>query len=319
MVFLVRKSRCNTGVSQPKFSTSSRKVKDVGRGVSGYVELFETKGEERYIVKTYYGKEKYEKSVEYKRRVLHEYEALKRLEHENVIRVFKYEYVRHRKVIQVFMEAGSRDLYRVLSRAGESGVSPDETLCFWKQVCNGVRYLHENARLCHRDLKLSNVVLDSQLGLVKIIDFATAFFFDDVAGGSQAELRAIGLVGTEGYLSPETYLHLFYDGKKADIWSLGIMWYYLANHSLPWKAAHHNDPDFRAFSDTFNEETRRQRVLQFLPEDSQPLLLRVYSIDPSLRPSIADFFADPWFSRAPFCSRSSRCCCDHSKLIARYC
>ena len=46
-------------------------------------------------------------------------------------------------------------------------------LCIWKQITNAVNYLHE-LDICHRDLKLENVVFDVNYKLIKVIDFATA-------------------------------------------------------------------------------------------------------------------------------------------------
>jgi len=43
----------------------------------------------------------------------------------------------------------------------------------FRQVVRGLRYLHEWARLVHRDIKLENVLVD-EMGLCKITDFGTA-------------------------------------------------------------------------------------------------------------------------------------------------
>ena len=43
----------------------------------------------------------------------------------------------------------------------------------FRQVVRGLRYLHEEARLVHRDIKLENVLVD-EMGLCKIADFGTA-------------------------------------------------------------------------------------------------------------------------------------------------
>lgn len=51
----------------------------------------------------------------------------------------------------------------------------EEIGCCFKQICAGVRYLHEMG-VAHRDLKLDNCVVN-EFGIVKIIDFGCAVVF----------------------------------------------------------------------------------------------------------------------------------------------
>ena len=51
----------------------------------------------------------------------------------------------------------------------------EEVGCCFKQICAGVRYLHEMG-VAHRDLKLDNCVVN-EFGIVKIIDFGCAVVF----------------------------------------------------------------------------------------------------------------------------------------------
>ncbi|KAL8519133.1 hypothetical protein ACS0TY_010175 [Phlomoides rotata] len=87
-------------------------------------------------------------------------------------------------------------------------------------AARGIEYIHDHtkARYVHRDIKTTNILLDEGLR-AKVADFGLAKL---VGGTNEDELLATRLVGTPGYLPPESVKELQVT-TKTDVFAFGVV------------------------------------------------------------------------------------------------
>jgi predicted Ser/Thr protein kinase len=107
-------------------------------------------------------------------------------------------------------------------------ISLIEKLSIIEQVCLALGYAHQRG-VVHRDIKPANVIVQ-QGGLAKIVDFGIARV---QSSGPEGGLTRTGnVIGTIHYIAPERLKGLPFDGRS-DIFSTGVMLYYLLAGQLP--------------------------------------------------------------------------------------
>src|SRR5436190_9177603 len=122
-----------------------------------------------------------------------------------------------------------------LSDALKAGqVTPETALKLIPQICDGLQAAHERG-IVHRDIKPANIFLTKD-GRAKVADFGLAKKFD--ANNTMLTKTGLGM-GTPDYAAPEQFENLPDIDHRADIYSLGVMFYQLLTGRLPrgaWKA-----------------------------------------------------------------------------------
>ena len=159
-------------------------------------------------------------------RFMREAQALARLTHPNIVMVFDF---------------GETDGYYFFLMEYVDGVNlrqslhagrltPEQALTIVPQVCEALQYAHDQG-LVHRDIKPENVLLDKR-GRVKIADFGLAKLLG--RSGGRFSLTGTGQVmGTPHYMAPEQMEKPLSVDHRADIYSLGVVFYELLTGELP--------------------------------------------------------------------------------------
>lgn len=169
----------------------------------------------------------------------------------------------------------------------------EEIYQFFKDITSGLNHLHVNGFI-HRDLKPSNCLLhDSGKGFrVLVSDFGEVQVENMVR-------KSTGATGTVSYCAPEV-LRQQPTGcfgnftTKSDIFSLGMILYFLCFAQLPYRHADHlseenEDLDsLRAEIITWAGLREERKLRPDLPEQLYTFLRRLLSLDPDERPAAED-------------------------------
>ncbi|KZO98244.1 kinase-like protein, partial [Calocera viscosa TUFC12733] len=224
----------------------------LGKGTGGTVRLIQgppRSGGKVFAVKEFRKKKGKETDFEYRRMITTECCFANGLKHVNVIETV--DIVRNKSRYFQVMEYAPYDLFSVVM-SGRM-VQP-EIYCVFRQICDGVAYLHSTG-LAHRDLKLENCVMTNG-NVVKLIDFGTATpsYHPD-----KGVILSSGLVGSDPYVAPEVIRGEMYDARRADVWSLGIIFLSMMLRRFPWALADpRKDLNYRKFASTLHELPRPQ-------------------------------------------------------------
>ena len=152
--------------------------------------------------------------------------ALARLSHPGIVAVFAsgiagpYFYL-----LMEFVDGAN---LRGVLRSGE--LAPGEALRVVSQVCDALQYAHREG-VVHRDIKPENILITTE-GIVKIADFGLA----KLVGEGRADVsltETAQTMGTLHYMAPEQIEHPRTVDHRADLYSLGVVFYELLTGELP--------------------------------------------------------------------------------------
>ena len=107
--------------------------------------------------------------------------------------------------------------------------TPEQALEVVPKVCEALQFAHDEGIL-HRDIKPENILLDAK-GRVKIADFGIAKLIGEAAGGPSLTRSAVP--GTPQYMAPEQIEQPDRVDHRADIFSLGVVFYEMLTGELP--------------------------------------------------------------------------------------
>jgi predicted Ser/Thr protein kinase len=162
-----------------------------------------------------------------------EAKALARLQHPGIVQVFDFGTSQDGWCYLAMEFVDGTNLRRALAGGR---LAPKEALAIVPQICDALQYAHDQG-VVHRDIKPENVLLTRD-GRVKIADFglaklaAAAAAGGDESGGG-ALTRTGQTMGTPLYMAPEQIEHPGDVDHRADIYSLGVVFYEMLTGELP--------------------------------------------------------------------------------------
>lgn len=154
----------------------------------------------------------------------------------------------------------------------------DEASILTRQIINCLIYIH-SLGIVHRDIKPENLLLDSH-NCIKLTDFGLSRF-----------IGLNGLVetpcGSPCYASPECLSGKPYDGKKSDIWSLGVIVYAMVTGQLPWTK--------RNQTALFQQiKTGEYTIPTYLTDKCVSFISGLLTVDASRRLTLENALKHPW-------------------------
>jgi predicted Ser/Thr protein kinase len=151
--------------------------------------------------------------------------ALAKLNHPNIVAVYEFGQVNGLPFF--IMEFVDGLNLRQLEQAGK--LSAREALQIVPQICDALQFAHDEG-IVHRDIKPENILLDKK-GRVKIADFGIAKILGRESDVAITETG--GAIGTPHYMAPEQMEKPTTVDHRADIFSLGVVFYEMLTGELP--------------------------------------------------------------------------------------
>jgi len=159
-------------------------------------------------------------------RFAREARALARLNHPNIVAI--YDFGQTDGLYFFVMEYVDGVNLRQAMQAGR--VMPQSALAIVPQICDALQFAHDEG-IVHRDIKPENILIDKR-GRVKIADFGLAKLLGlDQADHALTQTRQV--MGTLRYMAPEQMEGSHEVDHRADIYSLGVVFYELLTGELP--------------------------------------------------------------------------------------
>ncbi|MCF7786629.1 MAG: protein kinase [Prosthecobacter sp.] len=153
--------------------------------------------------------------------------VLARLSHPNIVTV--HDFGESGGFCFLTMEYVDGVNLRQAMRAGR--FTPEQALNIIPVMCEALQYAHSQGVL-HRDIKPENILLDAK-GKVKIADFGIAKILDEKGDGGMMLTQSGAKLGTAPYMAPEQIEQPGSVDHRADIYSLGVVFYEMLTGELP--------------------------------------------------------------------------------------
>lgn len=155
------------------------------------------------------------------------------------------------------------------------------------QIVLAVQYLHQNG-IAHRDLKPENVLLlnENDETLVKISDFGLSKIMEE-------RDFMTTLCGTLTYIAPEILVSNSEYSVQVDVWSLGVILYYMVCTEYPFFEKERNKLCQLIVKGKYSFNDRINRVSPL----AKDLIRKMLHVNPNRRITIEGILTHPWIAK----------------------
>lgn len=271
----------------------------IGKGATAVVRLahkWDRSTEKLYAVKEFRKRRKNESEKEYVKKLTSEFCISSTLHHINIVETVDLVQDENKHWCEVMEYCPGGDLYAAIKRGG---MSQGEVECCFKQILNGIAYLHSMG-VAHRDIKPENLLLDA-VGHIKITDFGVSDVFRMCWEKSTHYSK--GLCGSEPYIAPEQFECKEYDARLVDVWAAAVVFYCMQFQELPWRVAKMSDPTFKEFVHSYHGSPAPSPLSNLSPRECRPLLKKMLCPDPKGRWGLDEILKDPWLTSVQLCEK----------------
>uniref|UniRef100_I3KB02 BR serine/threonine kinase 2 n=1 Tax=Oreochromis niloticus TaxID=8128 RepID=I3KB02_ORENI len=247
------------GAQHANYVGPYRLEKTLGKGQTGLVKLGVHCVTCQKVAIKIVNREKLSESVLMK--VEREIAILKLIEHPHVLKL--HDVYENKKYLYLVLEhVSGGELFDYLVKKGR--LTPKEARKFFRQIMSALDFCHSHS-ICHRDLKPENLLLDEKNN-IRIADFGMASL---QVGDSLLETKK-------------------YDGRKADVWSCGVILFALLVGALPF-----DDDNLRNLLEKVKLGVFH--MPHFIPPDCQNLLRGMIEVDASKRLTLEQIQKHTWY------------------------
>ncbi|XP_048266930.1 serine/arginine repetitive matrix protein 2 isoform X4 [Bombus terrestris] len=248
-------------------------IKKLGQGTYGKVQLGINKETGQEVAIKTIKKCKIETEADLIR-IRREIQIMSSVQHPNIIHIYEV-FENREKMVLVMEYAAGGELYDYLSE--RKVLTEHEARRIFRQIATAVFYCHKH-KICHRDLKLENILLD-QVGNAKIADFGLSNVFDE-----QRLLNTF--CGSPLYASPEIVKGTPYHGPEVDCWSLGVLLYTLVYGAMPFDGSN--------FKRLVKQISQSDYFEPKKPSPASPLIKDMLTVCPARRADIERICTHWW-------------------------
>ncbi|CAG8526214.1 18543_t:CDS:2 [Racocetra fulgida] len=195
----------------------------------------------------------------------------------------------HPNIVPMIMCKEDDHATYVFSEYCSGGLDEDEARTIFLEIAEGLRYLHNDMKLVHKDIKLDNILLDKE-GTWKICDFGLTEFQNNANGFADLCDEEAG--GSIAYCAPEqARSKTSIKNPAVDIWSLGVVLYALVTNKLPFMDDFVPRLQFKIINGRYDETVLHESGCC---DDLRDLLKKMFKTDFTQRLTINEVMNHRW-------------------------